>query len=133
MSEEQQKTPEQQERDELRSLALGESTAPAGRTVEWKGRKFEMRRLTLAQQKRLTKLAQDGKGVDDIKLLVHTVIESVHTPSGLRVFSAADEARFMEKDSGPDSIIKAFMKAAREMAEDEADIEKNSEAAPTDS
>lgn len=127
-------TQETQTDESLVAAALGSASVKAGRVVEWGGKRFELRRATLGQQRRLAALAKTKEGgQDEVKLLVHTLIQCVYNPdTGKRVFNEKHEESLLQLDSGPGGLIDTFMKAAKAMNAEEADIEKNSETAPTD-
>lgn len=78
--------------DQLRAAALGKEQAQKVEYVEIGDLKFEIRRLTIAQQKYIARVAvkKDGKP-DDIEAAVLTVIYSTYVPG-------TDELVFNEKD-----------------------------------
>jgi hypothetical protein len=122
-------------RDKLRSATLGAPAVHESETVDWGGEKYEVRRLTLAQQRAVDTQSTDKKGKrDNIRAGVLSIVGSVYVPgTDERVFEAGDVAALEALEDG--GFLRALMDGITRLAErarPEA-VEKNSEGGLTGS
>ena len=94
----------------------------------------EVRTLTGAQRSEAKRAALDPDGVDEAKLSAGLIIAGTFDPTtGNPVFTAADRDALMGKSAvALDQVVAALGRLSGVTVEEQKEIEKNSEATPSD-
>jgi hypothetical protein len=131
--------PEDKELNEYQAAALKSAVDEDVVFVEHGGKRYEVRALTLADDRAVTRIAtRKGKGkepdeLDGHRLTVLKIIHATYIPgTQKRVFAREHEDTLMAMRAGPNGIVAKLAKAVAKVSKvDLEEEEKNSESGPT--